>query len=309
MIVHPVKKNQIDYKLKTKYGKFILRITVLMDRNTNTPKSFTINLGTKTKFCVQIKVPSKETGETDAYLMWVEAHENCSLERYIEKGLARHMVLIGLTLTRKLNPSIQTVSFEDTSSFDCELPDDKEIKVPMKAFHIAFHEATWYEYYFGARLKREYDKYCRLKKNIYKSENKPKVFDFVNDTLQEELEPLYEAATNWYDFFQAISKKYGNHKCGIVYPWITKAMNTIFESNIYDDTQWYIDFKANEEENKTPLVEFDMIHDMSDNIKGGHRKTLKNRKNRRFTFSRTHMFPNIPEIHKMNYKDFIRKKL
>jgi hypothetical protein len=37
---------------------------------------------------------------------------------------------------------------------------------------------------------------------------------------------------------------------------------------------------------------------------GGHRKTEKNR---RFTFSRTHIFPNIPEIQKWNYKEFINK--
>jgi hypothetical protein len=40
--------------------------------------------------------------------MWVEAHEDCSLESYINKGLAKHMTLLGLTLARKLNPNIKT---------------------------------------------------------------------------------------------------------------------------------------------------------------------------------------------------------
>jgi hypothetical protein len=211
------------------------------------------------------------------------------------------MILLGLTLTREINQNIKTVSFEDTSSFKCKLP-NTEKQVPMKAFHIAFHEATWYEYYFNARLKQDYDKYVNLKKNMYKSEYKPKTFDFINANLQKELEPLYEATTNWYDFFQAIEEKYGNKKCGIVYPWIMKAMYEIFKSNIYDDTHWYIDFKYNEEQNKTPRIEFDLR-----NERGRVNKTLKNRKNRRFTFSRTHIFPNIPEIQEWNYIKFINK--
>lgn len=301
-------KNNIEYILTTQVGRFICKITATFDKNTNQPETFNINLGSKEKYCVQLKVPSKESKKTDAYLMWVEAHEDCLLEKYIEKGISKHMVLLGLTLIRKINPNIKTVSFEDTSSFKCKLPNDTEKQVPMKAFHIAFHEATWYEYYFDAQLKQDYNKYCKLKKNMYKSENKPKSFDFINDTLQKELEPLYEATDNWYDFFQAIEAKYGSKKCGMVYPWIMKAMYEIFQSNIYDDTHWYIDFKYNEEQNKTPLIDFDL---RNIEMKGGGdrvNKTLKNRKNRRFTFSRTHIFPNIPEIQKWNYTHFINTK-
>lgn len=300
-------QNSIKYTIKTTAGKFIFKFVPNFDRNTDKLLSYNINLGTDNRFCVQLKVPSKESNETDALLMWVEAHEECSMEQYIKKGLSKQMVLLGLTLVRKLNPNIKTVSFEDTSSFKCQLPDDKEYQVPMKAFHIAFYEATWYEYYFGARLKIDYDKYCIEKKNMYKSENKPKRFDFINKELQEELEPLYEATSNWYDFFQAISKKYGDKKCTVIYPWIGRAMGEIFVSrNYYDSPKWYIDFKLNEEQNKTPLIDFDMT--VISKLKGGKRtiKTLKNRRARRFTYTRTHMFPNIPEIQKLNYKTFLK---
>lgn len=291
--------NKVNYKVTTNYGKFIVRITVTLDRDTSIPISYNINIGSKKNYCVQLRVPSIESGETDAYLMWVEANESCSLEKYIQSGISKHMVLLGLTLTRRINKNIQTVSFDDTSSFECELPNDKEIKVPMKPFHIAFHEATWYEYYFGAKLKRNYKTYCELKKNMYKSENKPNQFNFVNRELQEELDPLYQSTTNWHDFFELISNKYGKRKCGIIYPWIINAMYEIFESNIFDDTKWYIDLK----ENKLPFVEFNMI---KVNQEGGKPRdeTLKNRKNRRYTFSRTHIFPNIPDIQKWNYKKF-----
>ena len=294
----------VSYYISTDYGKFIVKFSVLKNRNTNEPTSFTINIGSKDKFCIQIKVPSRESKETDAYLMWVEANEQCSLERHIEKNISQHMTLLGLTLTRKINPNIETVSFEDTSSFECDLPNNTKKQVPMKIFHIAFHEATWYEYYFGAKLQKKYEEYCKLKKNMYKSEHKPKDFDFINPELQEELEPLYKATTNWYDFFQAISKKYNKKKCAMIYPWIIKAMNCIFDSNIYDDTKWYIDFKANEMQNKTPIIKYSM----SDKIFGGSQKkriTLKKRRRRRYTFSRTHIFPNIPEIQKMKYKEYL----
>lgn len=296
----------IEYKIETTSGKFICKISGTFDRNTYQPISYNINLGRKDKYCVQIKVPSKESGETDAYLMWVQADEDCSLETHIEKGLSKQMTLLGLTLTRKINPNITTVSFEDTSSFKCKLPNNEEKQVPMKAFHIAFHEATWYEYYFNAQLKNDYDKYCKLKKNMYKSENKPKTFDFINSDLQKELDPIYATTTNWYDFFQAISKKYGNKKCGMIYPWIMRAMYEVFKSNIYDDTHWYIDFKYNEEQNKTPMIEYSLTNS---EMKGGkqRKKTLKNRKNRRFTFSRTHIFPNIPEIQNWKYNEFVKK--
>lgn len=298
-------KNSIEYIITTQVGRFICKITAIFNRNTNEPESFNINLGSKERFCVQLKVPSKESNKTDAYLMWVEAHEDCSLEKYIEKGVSKQMILLGLTLTRQINPNIKTVSFEDTSSFKCMLPNSTEKQVPMKAFHIAFHEATWYEYYFDARLKYNYDKYCNLKKNMYKSEYKPISFDFINSELQKELEPLYERTTNWYDFFKAIEGKYGNKKCGMVYPWIMKAMYEIFQSNIYDDTHWYIDFKENEEQNKTPVIDYE-LKDIE--MKGGgRRKTLKKRPARRVTFSRTHIFPNIPEIQKWNYMKFINK--
>lgn len=292
----------VEYELKTEHGRFIFKVELTLNRDTTIPVSYNINIGSKNNYCIQIRVPSKESGEsgeTDAYLMWVEAGEKCSLETYIETGLAKHMTLIGFTLTRQINTNIKTISFEDTSSFKCDLPDNKKIKVPMKAFYIAFHEATWYESNFGAKLKTNYKEYCKLKKNMYKSENKPKRFNFVNKELQEELEPLYNSTLNWSEFFQAISKKYGKKKCGIVYPWIMNALYEVFGSNIFDDTRWYIDFKDHKEQNTYPMLTYNIKK--IEKTTGGYKKI----KQRRFTFSRTHIFPNIPEIQKWNYMKFI----
>jgi hypothetical protein len=291
--------SSIQYTLKTNYENFIVKITVLLDRNTKKPLSYNINIGGKEKKCVQIRVPSKESEKIEAYLMWVEADEECSLERYIEKGLAQHMTLLGLTLAKRLNSNIKRVTFEDTSSFLCELPDETILRVPMKAFHIAFHGATWYEYYFKAKQEKHHEQYIKLKENMYKAENKPNIFDFINEELNEELIPIYESTETWNDFFKEISRKYGKKKCAVIYPWLIKAMNEIFESNIYDNTKWYIEL----DEVKDLLISIKTTNLKRTNQVGGIRKTQKKKK---FTFSRTNIFPDIPKIQKWNYKVFLR---
>jgi hypothetical protein len=232
--------------------------------------------------------------------MWVEADEECTFERYIQKGLAQYMTQLGITLVKKLNPNIKTLSLEDTSSFLCKLPNNKEIRVPMKSFHIAFHGATWYEYYFNAKLKNRYEEYVKLKENMYKKD-KPNTFDFINKDLQRELMPLYKEASCWYDFFKMIEEKYNKHKCAIVYPWIQSAMNDIFkDDNIYENTKWYIDLIDN---NKISILDIS-IHNLKKIQEGGRRKTIKKRRERRFTFSRTHFFPDIPKIEELDYNKF-----
>lgn len=291
----------VRYTLQSTVGLFELLIKPIMNRDKTQPESFVVNLGTKQRKCVQFTVPSIESQKTEAKLLWVEAHEECSMEKYIEKGIAQQMVIIGISVARSLNKNIKRINLDDTSSFQCALPNEKEYKVPMKPFHIAFHGATWYEYYFDAMLKKNHDQYEKSKYNRYKSEFKPKEFDFVNQELQQELEPLYHTTLNWNDFFEAIADKYGKKKCGIVYPWIHKAINTMLDSNLYDQTEWYIDLEENIKKNKTPIVSFTLQKIVS----GGRRSTIKKTKARRFTYSRTHFFPNIPQIQSWNYKKFI----
>ena len=293
----------VSYDIQTQYGKFRLKFTVSFDRNTNIVQTFIINIGSATKQCVQLKIPTRHTKKTDAYLLWVEADENCSLEQYIQKGLARHMILLGITLAREINPTLKTISFEDTSSFPCELPNETTQRVPMKSFHIAFHGATWYEYYFGAKLQRNHSEYEELKKDLYDPRSKPAQYDFINSELQDALDSLYVSSATWYEFFQKISDKYGKKKCGVVYPWLTFAMSDIFKGNSYDNSKWYIDL--NEQSDKLPRIPYTLEN--IPKMRGG-RKTLKKRKARRFTFSRTHIFPHIRIIQGWNYSTFLSQQ-
>lgn len=279
--------------IKTDSGIFHLKITEHMNRDTQIVESYTIDLDSRCNKCVQMSVPSVYSKSKTASFFWVKAEENCSFEKYIEKGLAYHMVLLGLTLARDINSSLEKITLDDLSGFMCKLPDNKEYKVHMKSFHIAFHGSTWYEYYFKAELVKHYEKYCLLKENLYKPDKKPAVFNFNNLELEEELSPLFIKANTWAEFFDSIDKKYGKKKCSVVYPWIINAMYVIFEGdNIFDNYKWVINL------DRLPLIPFKSYLQ-----KGGVNK-----------FTRKKVSPNIPiaflldipEVNSMNYKRFLK---
>lgn len=275
--------------IKTDAGVYHLKITAHRDKQII--ESYTIDLDSRDNKCVQLSVPSVYSKSKKGTLVWVKAEENCSFEKYIEKGLAYHMVLLGLTLARDINPALEKITLDDLSGFLCKLPDNKEYKVHMRAFHIAFHGSTWYEYYFKAELVKDYDKYCVLKENLYNPDKKPEAFNFNNLELEDELMPLYIKASTWAEFFDSIEKKYGKKKCGVVYPWILNAMYVIFEDdNIFDNYKWIINL---DRLSRVPFKSYENLQ------KGG--------------VTRKRVSPNdpivflidIPEVNSMNYKKFI----
>lgn len=287
--------------IKTDGGIFNLKINPQINRDTQIIESYFISLDSKTNKCVQLSVPSIESTLKTGTLSWVKAEDDCSLEKYIEKGLAKHMVLLALTLARDINPLLERINLDDMSTFTCELPDNKMYKIPMKSFHIAFHGATWYEYYFDAKLVKYNELYCKLKENLYDSDKKPKNFNFNNEYLQEELEQLYNNSNTWSDFFSAIDKNYGKKKCGVVYPWLYRAMTVIFEHNkIFENENWYIDLKENAKKDKTALIPFKSYEPKQ----GGKRQTRKRKYKFRGCIPYIY-FIDIPEIAKMNYKKFL----
>jgi hypothetical protein len=276
----------------TKSAAFHLTISSFNNRNTSVIENYTVSLGSRSKKCIQMNVPSIESGKKSGILMWVEKVGSvCSLNITDSKNLSHHALNLALTIARDINPECNRYDFDDCSSFKCQLPDHVET-MSMKPFHIAFHGSTWYEKYFGAKLMKDHDLYERLKLNLYDPTKKPTHFNFKHSTLQDELDPLYSSTNTWYDFFQAIQKKYGDKKCGVVYPWIIDAMYIIFENNqIFEYQKWYIDVA------KTPKIEFLSYEDA---MKGGTRKK------RNEIYNATPLNVRNPfRIQNMNYKAFL----
>jgi len=286
--------------IKTKNGEFHLKITINKDRNTNQPHSYSVNLGSRTTKCIQMDVPSIKNESKYGYLIWVKKNENkendCALEIYNETNLTQFMVLLGLTIARDINPTLQGMRLKDDSGFDCDLPNNKTWKVSMREMYIAFHKKSWYEEFFNAKMIHNYNDYILLKKNFNNETKKPQYFNFINDDLNELLTPIYNSTNTWDEFFQELSKIYGKNKCAVVYPWVNHALDFVFENKSYhEQTLWVINF---EENIKTPLIPFESY---IDNVKyGGHRKTRRKNNYKKIFYGR-----NIPEIMNFQYKKFL----
>jgi hypothetical protein len=185
----------------------------------------------------------------------------------------------------------------------------------MKPFHIAFHESTWYEYYFDAKLVKDHEKYIKLKENMRNPDKKPSrkhkndesPFNFINKQLQEELMPLYDKTKTWSEFFQVIEEKYKKDKCAVIYPWLSSAMSTIFEGNLYETPKWYIDLEENAKKNKTPMLDIHPTRNLK-RIIGGRRHTRKNRKGSAVSYDKIYLFPHIRKIQEWDYKGFLSRE-
>jgi hypothetical protein len=281
--------------------KASLHITIhpFTNRDTGVIEHYSVNIGSRKTKCVQIIVPG-ESGLQEGKLNWVaKIVPECYLTAKDKTKLSQHIVNLAFTIARDINPTCIRYLVDDCSSFPCSLPDGKTQTIPMKSFHIAFHGSTWYEHYFGAKLVQHHETYKRLKLNLYDSEKKPPTFSFNNPDLDEILTPIYESTKTWHDFFQAIQSKYGDKKCGVLYPWITNAMYVIFDgSNIFDNNKWYIDL---EHTSKIPFRSYE------DRQTGGMKRkfTRKYKKPDVFFKAPPFFLWNYFEIQSMNYNKFL----
>jgi len=293
----------------TSGGKFHLKISPNKKRNLSI-ESYTLSLGSENKKCVQLTISKKE-----GKLLWVESDDNCSLEKYIETKFSQHMVNLIITIALDVNPSLEIIFLDDISGFKCKIPynsnlsqytdglSNNKIKVAMAPFHIAFHESTWYEYYFNARLVENYDIYLSKKNNMHDPKMKPESFDFVNKELQDILEPIYNSSDTWYAFFKEIDRSFTSRKCAVIYPWIKDAMYIIFGSEIFMNTKWVINIKDNEKLLKIPFSSYEVV-------RGGSKKRIINtRKKRSQILYSSGVYDNIPPsiITDLHYKKFLNK--
>lgn len=258
-----------EYVIKAEGYTFHLLLTKFYDRNTGNISSININLGGQFEKCLNINIlANKDTG----ILSWVKKHAKCSLEENEPK--TQLLILLGISIAKSIKDDLRYIELDDMSYFPCKLPDGKSYQVEMKPFHIAFHQSTWYEYYFNAKMidDNEYNKYVSLKANFMNPQNKPDTFDFINNTLKDKLDPLYNTTSTWAEFFKEISQAYGNKKCAIVYPWIKNAIKQIVGSKYVLETEWVIDLENN---NKIIPINFEAYDTKWSGGKRGRKKTRK----------------------------------
>ena len=287
--------------ITTDRASYHLTITTIPNRNTGAPEHYTIGLGSRKEKCVQLNIPSIESGKTEGTLIWVKKGPACFLDsKKDSNSLTPHTVQLAFTIARDINPNCLIYRFDDASKFPCRMPDNKEEIISLKPFYIAFHGGTWYETQFGARLTKNYELYERLKLNMYDPTKKPISYNFGNASLNEILTPIYSSTKTWGEFFQAIQKNFGDKKCSVVYPWIVNAMNIyIFELDfIFEQPSWYINLKDND---KTPLIPFKAYEDTM----AGGSKTRKRK--RRVSYYNLHpvYFRDIPRIQAFDYYKFL----
>ncbi len=295
------------YPLKTKYGVFYLKLTAEIDRNTEVIKSYVVNLGSRTKKCIQIRIPGPATNDTEGSLIWVEKDESCGLELFNKQNLAQHMTHIGLTVARKINPNLHGLYLYDDSKISCDMPDGSSKLIALKPFYFAFHGSTWYEEKFGAKKYENHDDYLLYKQKLQKPDFKPAKFEFNNSDLKVILEPLYKSTNTWAEFFKAIEQQFGRKKCAVVLPWLSRVPGF----HIIDTPNWYIDFIDASIQHKIPMIEIEQ--NTSRPVVGGLAKYWAGTRKRRRNVSRKKYIhypnnPNIPVVQEYDYKTFLKDK-
>jgi hypothetical protein len=196
----------------------------------------------------KIQIDTSGNGPIDEYqidINWAFTEDSSYMvnQYSLKDNKSVEILCFALNIVKEIIPNPRNVIFNDMSIFRSKIPAGNGI-MPLPAFHIAFYDKTWYEYYFNAELfdKEAHNKYRLLIQNMYKKENKPEYINFGNERLEQLLMPLYKSSNNWKEFFQLINSKYHN-KCAMIYPWINNAMDEIFENKLYYCWVWKIDLK------------------------------------------------------------------
>ena len=132
------------------------------------------------------------------------------------------MVKLAFTIVKEVAPHVKMLELDDTSAFECKLEDGRSFGISIALYELAFHQATWYERHFDAKLITEEanQAYIQAKEGFHTP--KPEQFDFLNNSLNQLLWPMYASTKTWKDFFAKIYNI--EKKCRIMFPWYMRAV-------------------------------------------------------------------------------------
>lgn len=210
--------------LKTNAGIFKVVVNDDIETDLNTRKNFVtgklISIGGKNT-CVFIKTSNNST---NANLNNVKTSAGaCEIDN--KKIIGENtviMVKLAFTIVKEVAPHVKTIELDDSSVFSCDLDNGRSFGISIALYELAFHQATWYERHFNAKLITETANKAYLKAKEGFDKPKPEKFDFLNNSLNQLLMPIYINTTTWKEFFAEIYKI--DKKCRIMFPWYIRAV-------------------------------------------------------------------------------------
>lgn len=277
-------------KVKTSFGTFHTKWTDNL-----------LSVGGK-DWCVQLD--KKEDGTAMLEYLGTE-NKVCELSGIGIKGDAtKQMTYLAFTIFRKKYPDITTVNLIDTSNISCSLrwPRRRVEKVGLMKINLLLKGYTYYQEKFDAYPQNPNDIEAI---NIFTSNRKnpsfkKASFNFINQELQEILQPMYDESNTWEDFFIKLYNKFKRDSCIYMYPWFLYAFAQLSPFEI--TTRWQINI------DDKPKISYVTIEK---NIKygGGKRSTRKNVWNKYFYLGGEALW-NPSDIRTINYKqiyaDFVK---
>lgn len=232
-----------EYIVKTSFGKFRITINDDIQIDINSRKlnkiGKIITVGGKNK-CVGINAPYNS--DTAHLLNIKRIGGGCELDNADISGMKTvNMLNLAFTFLKQEMRNIKYIKLEDRSDIPCTLKNGSIIGISLASHQLLFHQKTWYERYFNAKLINPvlHNLYENSKINFNK---KPESFNFINNDLNIILTPLLYESNSWKDFFDKINLM--ENKCEVILFWYSYALKEIFQGVSFERQDWIIDLNT-----------------------------------------------------------------
>jgi hypothetical protein len=228
--------------------------------------SHIITIGGDYSKCGSVSYTYKDNTPISAKLPHLLYEPECSIGSDLDKsGGTVQMIKALINYAYKKVPEIHLFQFDDMSKIDCVEKDlsqspPRSLKKPidLNYFSIAYHNMTWYELNFNAKMedKEAYKKYRNSLGFLTSKEEKDKLkaLDFLQ-SIQcpvehvEYLKEKYEKTETFRDFFKSIPR---DDRCKYLQHWITSFMEKYLKK-IFINEDWEIDVLDMESKRNTKV--------------------------------------------------------
>jgi hypothetical protein len=297
----------------------------------------TINYGGTFEKCIEMNVLYNNGKPIGVKINNILSEPECGILDLMAHDKTEYMIKSAIQFVKAFDEfkDINNFELDDMSHIYCDIekinyektspPRKGKFKLGLPFFYIAYHQKSWYEDKFGAKLL-DYSinqnpshegpvdiKYKEYRKQMENFENPMDIsfFDFASKyglsiEQYDELSSYYDPSINYKEFFQRIKK----NRCYVLYNCIESCVQNIIK-NTFQSNTWIIYYDTME---KVPIRKFhhiskemydSYIPELKDLVKGRlknyvhktykggakmknsrkQRRTQKNRLVYRFTYS------------------------